>query len=94
MPDSKIDKLPKNSPILKKNGSYFHCVEKMEKHFNESLGKTVDLMGIYALIQACKKAGYKEKIHGYRVMCWLSHHLAVKIKEGQKRPSRGISPRN
>ena len=81
MPDSEVDALPNKSLLLKKNREYFDRVEQIEKHLVTSMGERLDIMAMYALVKACKKIGYKEKVHGYRVVAWLSHHMALKIKK-------------
>jgi hypothetical protein len=77
--DKQINALSDKSRIVKKNRYFFSLVEKIEPQFEASpeLG--------YTLYSACKKAGYDEKKHGYRLIPWLVHHMAKKMKKQKKR---------
>lgn len=46
-------------------------VEKLEKHFKSDPGTGFDL------VTACNDAGYDPEKHGYRLMSWLSHRMAI-----------------
>lgn len=74
MPGKQINSLQKNSRLLRQNRDFFDLVEKMEPQFEVSPESG------YFLYKACKKDGYNEKKHGYRLLCWLVHHMALKMK--------------
>lgn len=78
MTDEQINNL--SSKGERADREFFRLVEKMEPQFEESpeLG--------YALYTACKKDGYNEKKHGYRLMPWLVHHMAEKMKRKKSCP--------
>jgi hypothetical protein len=75
MSDKEQEALPDDSPIWNDVNKFFKFIESIEPNF-----ECDPIMG-YQLVEACKKAGYDEKKHGLRVIAWLSHHMAEKIKK-------------
>lgn len=73
-----LDALTEDNPLVKKQNQFYHRAESIEKCFIS------DPMTCYELVIACKKAGYNELKHGYRVIYWLVHHMAVKMKSINK----------
>lgn len=80
--DKKLDLLSNKNPLWKKSDKFFEYIEKIESKF------ITDPIQGYELIEACIKAGYDMEKHGKRPLCWLSHHMALKLKKIQIKNKR------
>jgi len=72
---TELEKFEDDNIIWKKCDEFFEVVESIEPHFE------CDPLSGYNLIKACKKAGWDEEKHGFRILCWLTHHMATEMKK-------------